>query len=357
MSTPAPDPDRRALLAIIALLICVLVIGTIIVGQGLLTPIPVSKTNAGGVPRDGAAAIEAGIEAATQYQRDRKFAEAAAILAKLSEQSPTDRAVRIAYAQALIGLEKHTEAYSQYQAAIALSGDSPSKSSAPTPPKRDPVLAQLHFEAGTTANMANLTARAEEHYSMAQTLDPGESRYPLFLAMMQIKRDDDAAAAGSLLRAVKLNPDLAEGWGTLAELELKKNQIGLAAQHVEAARTLQPTLSRWRIVQARVLNRQGEPEKAAAILQALPESERADKNILALHAESCGLMRKPRDAAVMYESAAAHAPTDAEIAYQAALWFDRASDRAKAMEFAQRAAMLGHEGAKELVAAWKAAKP
>ena len=89
--------------------------------------------------------------------------------------------------------------------------------------------------------MAGQNDRAEEHYWMAQVLDAAEPRYPLFLGMMQIKKGDDDAAAASLLRAVKISPELAEGWGTLAELELKKNQNTLAAQHIERA---EPHLTR-----------------------------------------------------------------------------------------------------------------
>ncbi len=351
-----PDPSRRGLLAIVGLLFAVLIVGAVFVAKSFLTVVP-AKANAGNNTRNGATAIEAGLEAAATYQRERKFPEAMAILGKLAEQSPTDRAVRIAYAQALIGQEKHAEAFEQYEAAIKLSGASPVKptgaeAAAPTGFKRDPALAQLHFEAGTTANMVGFSDRAEEHYWMAQVLDPMEAKYPLYLSMMQLKKggeEADAAAGASLLRAVKVNPDLAEGWGTMAELELRKNQLGLAKQHIETARKLQPEVSRWRIVQARILNRQGEPEQASAILQALPTSDRMNKSILELQSESFGLMQKPYEAATMYEQAQELAPADAELAYQAALWFKRAGDVAKARENAMKAKMLGHEGGRELL--------
>jgi tetratricopeptide (TPR) repeat protein len=358
---PSPtDPNRRGLLVIVGLLIVVLVVGGAIVAKSFLTvPIPGRANGAiSAIPRDGAAAIEVGLEAAATYQRERKFPEAVAILTKLSEQSPTDRAVRIAFAQALIGQEKYADAYKQYEAAISLSEGGgkpirkptdPDPGAAPVGMKRDTVLAELQFEAGTCANMAGLADRAEEHYWMAQMLNAAEGKYPLCLAMMQIRKNDGAAAGASLLRAVKINPDLAEAWGTMAELELKKNQLSLAAQHIQVARKLQPEVSRWRIVQARVLNRQGDAEQAAAILQALPSSQRADRAILELQAESYGLMQKPRMAAEMYEQAGNLVPTDAEIAYAAALWYQRAGDTAKATQLAQKAAMLGHDGGKELL--------
>ena len=148
---------------------------------------------------------------------------------------------------------------------------------------------------------------------------------------------------------MKISPELAEGWGTLAELELKKNQNTLAAQHIEQARGLQPNVSRWRIVHARVLNRQGDAEQAAAILQALPQADRSDLGVLALQAESYGLLKKPMLAAQMYEQAGNLMPADAEIAYAAAQWFDRAGEKQKAMQYAQKAKMLGQDGAKELL--------
>lgn len=354
--TRSPDPDRRGLMAIVGLLAVVLAVGTLVAVKSLVAP-PSAADAAAAKMRDGARAIEAGLEAAATYQREKKFAEAAAIMDKLSQQSPTDRAVRIAYAQALIGLERHADAYQQYQAAIALSDDPKVKIGTEEAKiagvRRDPALAQLHFEAGTCANVAGgagMIDRAEEHYWMAQVLDPGEARYPLFLAMMHIKKGDDAAAAASLIRSVKIKPDLAEAWGTMAELELRKNQNSLAGQHIETARKLQPGVTRWALVQARVFNRQGDPQKAATIIEALPPAQRMDKATLSLMAESYGLMQSPTQAASMYETAAKAMPADPEIACAAAQWWERAGDRAKAMEYARTATMLGSEEGRDLLA-------
>jgi Tfp pilus assembly protein PilF len=360
------DPQRRGLLAVVGLLAAVLVVGGVFVVKALVAaPSSAGATTKGGANRDNVKAIEAGLEAAASYQREKKYAEAAAILEKLSEQSPTDRAVRVAYAQALIGLKKPALAYKQYEAAIALgdggtsdvgaAGESKEKmlerhaaAMKRVAGKRDPALAALHFEAGTCANEAEIPDRAEEHYWMAQVLDPGEARYPLYLAMMHIKKGDDEAASADLARSVKINPDLAEAWGTMAELELKKNQGNLAAQNIEKARKLQPEVTRWRIVQARVFNRLGDADKAAAMLEALPVGQR-DKMVLGVLAESYGMLQQPRRAAEMYEAAAKAAPTDAELAAAAAQWWHRAGDDAKALQWAKVAAMMGNEEGKELV--------
>lgn len=355
MNENARDPQRRGLLMVVGGLSLVLVAGGVWAGRGLLVggtevPRPVAGTAAGG---GAAGKIETALEAAQQYGREKKWAEANAILEKLAAQAPTDRAVRVAYAQALLGQEKHAEAYTQYEAAIALTptkGISMADPGSAARAQRDPALAQLHFEAGTCASVSGKTDRAEEHYWMAQVLDPGEARYPLFLAMVQIRKGDDAAAAASLLRAVKINPELAEAWGTLAELEVKQNRLGLAAQHVETARRLQPGVTRWRVVEARTLVRQNEPEKAEALLSALPPGERMQRAVVDLRAEALGLMGKPAAAAQAFAEAAGATPSDADLAYRTAEWFRRAGNRTKAQEWAKRAGMLGDARGREMAA-------
>lgn len=352
---PSGDPTRRPLLIVVTLLIAALGVGGAVVFINLrAAPQQAAAKPTGGAGRvRGPEAIETALHAAQIYVNEKKYAEAVKILDTLAAQAPTDRAVRVAYAQALLGQEKHADAYQQYEAAIALSPTPGLKMADPSSAahaQRDPALAQLHFEAGTCASVAGKPDRATEHYWMAQVLDPAEARYPLYLAMVQIKTGDDAAAAASLIRAVKINPDLAEGWGTLAELELKQNRLTLAAQHIEQARTLQPNLTRWRLCQARVLNRQGDAEKADALLAALPTAERVQTPVLTLRAESLGLLHKPAAAAAMYAEAAQALPADPDLAFQAAVWFNRAGEKPKAAQWAKRAGMLGHQGAKELAA-------
>lgn len=347
MDPTAKGPNsRRGQLILIGVLSGVLLVG----GAFLLSTFVTAKPQPGPASaRDSVTVIETGLASASEYQRGGQYAEAAAILGKLAEQAPTDRAVRLAYAQALLGQKRYEQALPQFDAAIALSS---STSAVPgtTGQQRDPVLAQLHFEAGTCANAAGLIDEASEHYQSAQTLDAGEPRYPLYLAMIQVRADQDAAAMASLVRAIKLNPDLAEAWGTMAELELKSNRLSLAQQHLDKAMKLQPEVSRWRIAEARILNRQGDPERAATILQALPPGELGSKSVMSLLAESFGMMRKPGDAGAMYERAYRNTPNDSELAYLAATWYQRAGQPGKARTHAQTASTLGHAGAKELLA-------
>ena len=323
---------------------------------------------AAGAPKAGA--VEAGLAAAAKYQTTNRFAEATAILSKLTEQAPTDQRVRMALAQALLGERSFSKAYEQYEAAISLDGSSSGGVQAVI--AQNPKLAQLHAEAGTCAMMvANSAATAEngaasaptvgigraiEHYSMAQTLDPTNARYPLFLAMAQMKggtAESDSAAMASLVRASVLQPDLAEAWGTMGELELKRNRADLAAQHVDKAIKLQPEQPKWRVVRARIFNRQGEPEVALSTLAGLDEATRNSEGVLRLRGESYGLLKKPLDAAIMYEhaanmSASASKTADPELWYRAALWYQRGGDLGKAKGAAEMAAMLGHAPARDL---------
>mgnify|MGYP000207777938 CR=1 FL=1 len=355
-SDPRQHPtNRRALGAVLALAALVLVVGGIAAYSALNAPRPAApSTNPLGAGNSSSTSLAAGLDAAAKHQRDGKFAEAAAVLAKLTEIDAADQTVRLAYAQALMGLKKHGEAYQQYEAALSLL---PPGTTQRIASGGDEHAADLHFEAGTCASMVGgdkMADRAIEHYSMAQTAAPREPRYPLYLAMVQLKKGDresQEAAVASLLRAAKLNPELGEAWGTLAEIALRNDQLGLASQHLEKARTLQPDVVRWRLVEARILNRRGDAEQAATALTALPPEQRRQPAVLAVLGESYGLLKRPLDAAAMYaegfNAPGTEAP-NAELAYQSALWFERGGNAAEARRMASAAAALGHVDARLL---------
>lgn len=283
--------------------------------------------------------------------RAGSFDQAATRLQKLIDSDHDDQGVRVLYAQAMLGLQRPVDAYEQYLAAIALAGPdaSPKPSTSGSGAVRNPAAAQLHFEAGTCAVKAALPDRAIEHYQAAQLLDATEAKYPLYTGMVHAKAGDDAQAVAALIRAAKLNPDLAEAWGTLAEIELRRNNLGLAQQHIEKARAMQAASTRWRSVEARVHNRKGEPQKALDVLAGVSEVDRAQPTILAILGESLGLLKRTDDAASMYVKAADASPSDTELNYQAALWLDRAGKRAQAKKHAELAASLGHTGARSLL--------
>lgn len=102
------------------------------------------------------------------------------------------------------------------------------------------------------------------------------------------------------------------------------------------------------MVQARILNRQDKPEQAATVLLALPADVRVRPPVLALLSESYGLLARPEAAADAYAAAFKQASDNPELAYQAALWYERAKDRDKARVFAAAAGMMGHDDARKL---------
>ncbi|MBC7772962.1 MAG: hypothetical protein H7210_10740, partial [Pyrinomonadaceae bacterium] len=292
----APGLGRpKMLVAVTAALFLVLIGGALAVIRAFTAPAPSADQQGEGNARPaarGAGAIEAAIAAAQQYSNNNEYSKAEAILAQGVREYPTDQPLRLNLARTLVAEKKFAEAYPHYEAAIAMVTSSGASTAADGPgpagaaPSGDPAAnekrpsvvgdPQLHFEAGTIASKAGLLDRAEEHYSMAQTGDMTDPRYPLYLGMVQLRLNKESAAQASLVRAVTLDPSQSVAWGTLAELSLQNNQLGLAMQHIEKARTFDPETPRWRIVQARTLKRRGDKgdvELAAQLLLAMDKSE------------------------------------------------------------------------------------
>jgi tetratricopeptide (TPR) repeat protein len=260
------------------------------------------------------------------------------VLRQAVEEHPAVQDLRLAYAGALLAQHEIEQAYAQYEKALAIG----------------PRDAEIEFTAGTVANMAGMVQRAQEHYAAAQTADMTDPRYPLYLGQIQLKLGQTDEARVSLLRAVHLDPDQPVAWGTLAQIALQANRVGLALRHVAKARKLEPDVLTWRLIEARALKREGKVEPALTLLLALDEQQRYRPDVLRVIGECYGLMRRPADAAANYVKASDANPTDKDLAFDAAVWQDRAGDKAAALKLAQRAARLGHEDAGKLVARLKA---
>lgn len=286
------------------------------------------------------AAQKAKLEQGAEALRAMRYAEARAVLEPLADERPFDSDLRVLLAEALLGLEEFGEAYKQYEAAIALEQQGGGAAG---------VSPDLHFTAGTVASRAGFLERANEHYAMARASRPTDARFAMFHAMVQIRMNEKDAANASLLQAVHLDPDLGEAWGTMAELEYGANRLGVSQQHLDRAMALQPGVERWRVLQARIFNRQARAEEAATIILGLSEPTRRTKSVLRLLGESYGLLSRPADAAKAYEEAATRERTDAELWYEAAVWRERAGDLESALRHARTASMLGHAEAGSLV--------
>jgi tetratricopeptide (TPR) repeat protein len=312
--------------------------GVYVVRQALKAPSP-AEASMGAMPKPPPLPVEKLMEEAKAAASQREYGRSEAILLKAVESYPDDARAHLQLAQVMVTQKKFKEAYPEYEAAIATSPKGSGASAVGDP--------KLHFEAGTVADEAGLVERAEEHYSMAQTGDPTEPRYPLYLAMVQIKLGKDGPALASLIRATKLNPELAAGWGTLAELALKENQLDLALQHVDKARHLEPEMGRWRVVEARIRKRragEGDIEQALQLLLSLDRAERAKPDVLRALGECYGLLKRPADAAYMYAEACRVRPDDADAAYQAALWYQRAGNEAEAVKYGKMAEEMRKKG-------------
>jgi len=261
------------------------------------------------------------------------FAKAEVILRDAVQRHSADQDLRLLFAQTLIGLQRSADALAQMDAAIAIG----------------PALAAIHFDAGTIAARAADLPAAVKHYTLAQSKDAKNPRIPLFLAMVQIRTNDQTGATASLLRVTHLDPGIAEAWGTLAELMLQQNAPTVAIQNARKARELQPEQIRWRLVEAKALNRVNLPEESAALLTGVSDQASRDPRVLTTLSECFGLLKKPANAAAAWSRAADAEPSNAEFAYQAAVWWQRAGDVEAAKKRAGDAARLGHVAAGEML--------
>ncbi|RMH30221.1 MAG: tetratricopeptide repeat protein [Planctomycetota bacterium] len=287
------------------------------------------------------AAIEARVEAAVSAARAQtlqgRHDRAEAILRDALDRDPSSADLRIALAECLLDQDRPAEAYEQYNEAIGLTPD----------------RAELHAAAGTVASVAGLLERAEAHYRTAQTLDPTNPKHALNLGVIERTLGKPDAARADLLRAAQLAPTLAVAWGALADLSLDENRLDMAEHYIAKALALEPDRPAWRLTHARILRRQGDPERAAVMLAALSdEQDRPDPIILRERALCLGLLGRQDEAAALYDRACQTGHPDpavqAELLYEAALWHERLGQTARASDFAAQAADLGDPRAARL---------
>lgn len=330
----SPDAARRALggrrLALAGMLILSLaVVGVVamILHESLATP------EAAHAAPDRSE-VRAVLDSSVRLVREGRAAESRKLLEAAIARSPDDGDLYVALAESLIALNELDLAYGAFQQAIASGASDPA----------------THFAAGTIASKTNRTDRAIEHYNQAQIGDPLNPAYPLFLAQVQIRSGLLEEAKASLLRSVHLDPDEPRAWGTLGELFLNENKSDLALKHLREARSLDPDFTRWRLGEAKALKRLGRPEEALDLILALDPARRRDDATLRLLGECFGMLRDPAAAAAVYADASDAEPANPALAYESALWFERAGDFPRAAAFARRAFGLNAPGARELLA-------
>ncbi|HYE62111.1 MAG TPA: hypothetical protein VD997_08950 [Phycisphaerales bacterium] len=277
--------------------------------------------------------IDAVLNSAQTYLNNSEPEKAEAVLKGAIAQHAGEQSFYLMYAELLAGQKRLAESYDNYVKALAIG----------------PRDAATELAAGTVANLQGLHDRAVEHFMAAQTANPSDDKPPLYLAAVQVKLNQKDEAKKNYLLAAKLNPDNATPWAALAQLALDENKLDLARQHIEKARTLQPANTTFRLIESRALKRQGKAEEALQLLVNLDAAQKRLPGVMPQIAECYGLLQRPRDAALLYATASDEEPANAQWAYEAALWFDRALDKVQALKYAQRAAALNAEGAAKLV--------
>jgi len=295
-------------------------------------PVSASAAAAGIAPKS--AEITEALEQAATYIADGEPDMALAILEPLASRADRDREVRVALAQAYLAVDDHQAAYDQFAQAITLAN------------RTDP---QLHFAAGTLASRLRLQVEAIGHLRVAHEADPSNPQYALFLGQAELEAGNYAPATAALVRARHSSPDDPRIWGMLAEIALRENKSEMALQHAGRARHHDPKNDAWKIIQARALNRMGDAGKAVIVLGSLSEGAKTTKPVLRLAGECYGMLKQPGEAATLYRAASDARPKDPELAFETAVWLDRAGDRPTALAYARRAKEAGHVGAAKLV--------
>lgn len=280
------------------------------------------------------AKIDAIVSSAQQYLRSNEAGKAEAVLREAVNQYPREQSLHLIYAETLLSLGKAKDSYNHYQTAVLLGPDHP----------------EYRFAAGTVASQLQNWEDAETHYIVAGQLDRTNPKYPLYLGQVARKLGKIDEARKALTDAVRLDPDLALGWGSLAAIAMDDGSLGAAQDYIDRARKIDAKSNIWRLMEARILRRNNEPEKAAELLFALPEDERfASADLLNELSMSLGMMHKPNEAAKLYVEASRRSPMEPEYAYQAALWLQRAGNDSESAKFMTLAADLGHKGAQAVV--------
>ncbi len=290
-------------------------------------PVATSDTTAG-----GSAKVDAILESVTALQGKHEAAQAEAVLKAAIGEHATDQRLYVAYAELLLGGQRYGEAYENYVRALATGERS----------------ATLEFQAGTVASLIGRNDRAIEHYSAAQTADPKNAEYALFLGQVQLQSGMLDEARASIVRAAQLNPDDPRAWGTLAEIALRENKLDVAMEQIQKARAMEPRATVWRLIEAKVHARQGRPERAVELLVALDPVEKQSEAIARVLADSLSMLKRDAEAAEVLGAASDAAPKQANLAFDAAVRAAKAKDAKLFARLRERAASLGVAGASDL---------
>ena len=286
------------------------------------------------LPESGSApiqTIEEVLASVQVYVSSEEFGPATAILKGAIGRYPTDPDLRFALGDLYMMTKEYPLAYEQYVAAIEHNRSEGSG-----------IDSKSQFTAGTLANTIGQPELAKVHYKLAMEGDPQNADYPLYLANIQFKLNELDAAKASLAIAGRLAPDRAMVWATWAKIALRQNNLPIAIQQIQKVRKLEPRVVDWIVLEANIRKRDGNPERAIELLSALPDDSLDDPESIRLLAESYGMIGRPGDAASRMVDYANRHSDNAQAAFDAAVWLERAKERGDAVLWGRRARDLGH---------------
>lgn len=284
-----------------------------------------------GAPSASPREVDDACAAARVYLRKGEPAKAEAILTSIAAKAPAAQDARVLLAEARLALARPADALAAYDEALTLG----------------PESADLAFAAGVAASMAGDASAAADRFARAEALDPSNPQRPLYLAQAQRKGGKTEQAEASLLRATALDPHLAPAWGGLADLALEAGDLAVAAERITRARRAAPDDPIYRLIEARILRREGKAERAATLLLAMDDDRLLADRALVKEAALClGEAGHAEEAASLCVQASARRSDDGESAALAAEWLDRAGRRDDAIIFAQAAARMGSDKGK-----------
>ncbi len=276
--------------------------------------------------------VDAILESVNNLLRGNQISQAEAVLNQAIVEHPGDQRLYVTLAEMQLTKEDYSGAYESYVKALA-TGER---------------TAKLEFQAGTVASMVGKNDRALEHYSAAQTADKANAEYPLYLGQVQLQMGKLDEARASLVRSAQLNPDDGRAWGSLAEIALRENKLDVALQNVGKARSLQPRITVWRLIEARIHARAGHPEKSVELLMPLEPTDKSAEPIARVLADALSMLKRDAEAAEVLEAASDASPKDRNLAFDAAVRARKAGDEARFGRLRERALHLGHPDAADL---------
>lgn len=287
-------------------------------------------TESEGVDLGSTAAV---LKAARTYVGGQELGKAESVLRRALETRPGDALMREMLGDVLLQGEDEAGAMAQYAELAA----------------RTDATAEVLFKAGSLAAGMGDHEGAVAYLTRSVGADPSLADASVQLANAQLELGRVEEAKATLVRTAVLDDGLGVVWGMLAEIAVRENALEIASQHIAKARRVDPENIAWRVLEARVMRRRGEPEKAVLLLDGIRGDERFEPPVLAEMATALGMLGRGADALSIYLVGVRERPDDAEIRYRAALWAEREGEIGRALDLARTASMMGDERAKAVV--------